>query len=235
LKSGEYKERGDYHKCLSKKWSYYPLYISKTNFVTTVLSRFPKDAALLDVGCGEGVFVEALLRNGFSKVMGIDENYSSDIVVKGSALSLPFQKKSFDVVLLLDVIEHISIEKQEIAIQEIFRVLKTGGTLVVSVPNLAHLASRIGFLMKGKLARTASVEKHPGDRPIREFLDMFAKNGFFLQERKGFFPTLPIVYKRIQKYPSRYQWLYDLLNVLLPFPNWCFLNLLVHKKGEDKP
>ncbi len=235
MKSGEYKDRGDYHKCLSKEWSYYPLYISKTSFVTTVLSRFPKDAALLDVGCGEGVFVEELLRNGFSNVMGIDENYSSDIVVKGSALSLPFQDKSFDVVLFLDVLEHISIEKQEIAIKEIFRILRAGGTLVVSIPNLAHLASRIGFLLKGKLVRTASVEKHPGDRPIIEFLNVFLKNGFLLQKKKGFFPTLPVVYKRIQKYPYRYQWLYDLLNLLLPFPHWCFLNLLVYKKSEDNP
>jgi ubiquinone/menaquinone biosynthesis C-methylase UbiE len=232
LKSGEYKDRGDYHKCLSKEWSYYPLYISKTNFVTTVLSRFPKDAALLDVGCGEGVFVEELLKNGFSNVMGIDENYSSDRVVKGSALSLPFQDKSFDVVLFLDVIEHISIEKQEIAIKEIFRILKGGGTLVVSIPNLAHLASRIGFLLKGKLVRTASVEKHPGDRPMREFLDLFVSNRFLLQRRKGFFPTVPVLYKLVQKKPRRYLWLYTLLNLFMPNPDWCFLNLIVFKKEE---
>ncbi|MBA2258691.1 MAG: hypothetical protein H0W18_07335, partial [Acidobacteria bacterium] len=40
-----------------------------------------------------------------------------------------------------------------------------GGELLVSVPNLAHLQSRIQFLLRGRLIRTASELKHPGDRP----------------------------------------------------------------------
>jgi 2-polyprenyl-3-methyl-5-hydroxy-6-metoxy-1,4-benzoquinol methylase len=233
VKFDEYENRGEYHRHLSREWSYYPLYVSKKNFVSDFFSRFPRDIAILDIGCGEGVFVEELLSDGFKKVIGLDENYSSGTVIRGSVLSLPYQDKQFDVVLFLDVIEHVSVEKQEDAIKEIYRVLKDGGTLVASIPNLAHLASRIRFLLKGKLVRTASVEKHPGDRPIKEFLDMFKKERFTLQEKKGFFPTLPIFYKLIQKRPSRHMWLYRILNLFLPFPDWCFLNILVYKKKTD--
>jgi 2-polyprenyl-3-methyl-5-hydroxy-6-metoxy-1,4-benzoquinol methylase len=233
VKFNEYENRGEYHRRLSREWSYYPLYISKKKFVTGFLCRFPRDIAILDIGCGEGVFIEELLNTGFKKVAGLDENYSSGTIKKGSVLSLPYQDREFDVVLFLDVIEHISVEKQEDAIKEIYRVLKDEGTLVASIPNLAHMSSRMKFLLKGRLIRTASVEKHPGDRPIKEFLDMFKKERFALQERKGFFPTLPVFYKLIQKRPSRYMWLYRILNLLMPFPGWCFLNILIYKKSTD--
>jgi ubiquinone/menaquinone biosynthesis C-methylase UbiE len=234
LKTNEYKKRGDYHKSLSREWSYYPIYVSKKKFVIDFISGFPKDISILDVGCGEGVFVEELLKMGYQKVIGLDENYSSLRVLQGNAVSLPFKNDQFDVVLFLDVLEHIPIEKQTDAVKEIYRVLKQGGILVASIPNLAHLASRIKFLFKGRLGRTASTDKHPGDRPIKEFLDMFMKNGFFLLGREGFFPTVPVLYKLIQRRSSRYLWLYHLLNLFLPVPGWCFLNLTIYKKAVYK-
>ena len=57
---------------------------------------------------------------------------------------------------------------QPVALAEIHRVLAPGGEAFVSVPNLAHLQSRLHFLLKGRLIRTASESKHPGDRPIAE-------------------------------------------------------------------
>ena len=230
--AGEYKRRGDYHKHLHANWSYYPLYLSKKKFVLDYLSKGSRDRSVLDIGCGEGVFVEELLDRGFLQVRGVDNNYSSDIVAKGDVLSLPFDNEQFDVVLLLDVIEHVSVELQAQALKEVFRVVRNKGTLVASIPNLSHLASRIRFLLKGNFVRTSSVDKHPGDRPIKEFLSLLKKAGFHVQERKGFFPTIPVLYKLVQKYPGRFMWLYKLSNLLLPFPNLCFLNLIVcRKKG----
>ena len=230
--AGEYEIRGDYHKQLSPDWSYYPLYLSKKKFVIDFLSRCPKDNSILDIGCGEGVFVQELLDRGFLHVQGVDRDYSSDIVTRGDILSLPFDNEQFDVVLLLDVIEHVSVELQEQALKEVFRVVRKRGTLIASIPNLSHLASRIRFLLKGNFVRTSSVNKHPGDRPIKESLSLLEKAGFIVQERKGYFPTIPILYKLVQKYPGRFMWLYKLSNLLLPFSNLCFLNLIVcRKKG----
>ncbi len=228
--AGEYEIRGDYHKELSPDWSYYPLYLSKKKFVLDYLSKGPGDRSILDIGCGEGVFVEELLGRGFLRVRGVDNNYSSDIVAKGDILSLPFDDEQFDVVLLLDVIEHVSVELQAQALKEVFRVVRNKGTLIASIPNLSHLASRVRFLLKGNFVRTSSVDKHPGDRPIKEFLGLLRAAGFHVQERKGFFPTIPVLYKLVQKYPSRFMWLYKLSNLLFPFRNLCFLNLVVCRK-----
>jgi len=228
--AGEYKIRGDYHKQLSPDWSYYPLYLSKKKFIIDYLSEGSKDLAILDVGCGEGVFLEELLGRGFLHVRGVDKDYSSAIVTKGDMLSLPFDDKQFDIVLLLDVIEHVPIGLQAQALGEVFRVVKDKGTLIASIPNLSHLASRIRFLLKGSFVRTASVNKHPGDRPIKEFLGLLEEAGFHVQARKGFFPTIPILYKLVQKYPGRFMWLYKLSNLLLPCRNLCFLNLIVCRK-----
>ena len=59
--------------------------------------------------------------------------------------SLPFEDNSFDVILFLDVIEHLSAPKK--CLQEIKRVLRKGGYLVITTPNLATLKNRICALL----------------------------------------------------------------------------------------
>ena len=59
-------------------------------------------------------------------------------VVRGSASALPFAASAFDVVLLLDVLEHLPSEAPALA--EAWRVLRSGGTLILSVPYRGPLA-----------------------------------------------------------------------------------------------
>lgn len=226
----EYQTRGEYHRFISKNWSYYPLYMAKKEFIIHFLEKFHRDITIIDIGCGEGVFIDELRKIGFKNIIGVDKNYSSKIVIRGDIMNLPFRNNSFDVALLLDIIEHIPLESQKSAVNEVKRIIKNNGLLIVSVPNLAHLASRIRFFLKGKLVRTASVEKHPGDRPIYEFINLFKKEGFVLLYRKGFFLTLPILYKLIQRKPSNFIWLFKLLNTFFNVPNLCFLNILIFEK-----
>ena len=70
-----------------------------------------------------------------------------------SVLDMPYADNSFDVVLFLDVFEHISYAEQPIALVEIFRVLRRGGTLLASIPNLAHFNSRFRMAFLGQLDR----------------------------------------------------------------------------------
>jgi hypothetical protein len=100
------------------------------------------------------------------------------------------------------------------------------GELLVSVPNLAHLQSRINFLVLGRLIRTASESKHPGDRPIREYLELAATAGFDVVERVGIFPTVPLVTHWIRQRPAARAWAHRWLTRLAPIPGWCFLNIL---------
>jgi hypothetical protein len=109
-------------------------------------------------------------------------------------------------------------------------VLGPGGELLVSVPNLAHLQSRVHFLLQGRLIRTASELKHPGDRPIAEYLQLAGRAGFELIAREGIFPTVPVVTRLIRRHPQALLPLHRFLTRALPIPGWCFLNLLTLRK-----
>lgn len=232
IRNGEYKERGDYHKKLDPQWSYYPTYLAKKKFVLDVLGKESKNSKILDMGCGEGVFVEELISRGFQNVQGIDSNYSSKLVKKGNILETPFSEKQFDIILLLDVIEHLNFQDQEKVLVEIKRILKDDGKLIISIPNLAHFYSRISFLLKGTLKRTANIKKHPGDRPIQEYIHLLENSGFQIKKRKGFFPTYPFFYNLSISFPAKTLWLYNFLNKIAAYPNFCFLNIFICYKQK---
>jgi len=217
VRRGEYAARGDYHRSPDPDWEFYPTYVAKLEIVRRWLEALPGAARVLDAGCGEGVLVEEY---------GIDANYSSERVKAGSLTALPYPDATFDRALCLDVLEHLTFEEQPRALAELRRVLRPGGELLVSVPNLAHLQSRVHFLLRGRLIRTASELKHPGDRPVADYIDLARRAGLTLVARQGIFPTIPVLTHLIRKSPARLRPLHRALTRLLPVPGWCFLNIL---------
>jgi 2-polyprenyl-3-methyl-5-hydroxy-6-metoxy-1,4-benzoquinol methylase len=229
LRGGEYAARGDYHRAPDPSWDYYPTYLAKLDAVRRFLDTLPRETRVLDAGCGEGVLVEEYA--GRLDIVGIDANYSSSRVKQASLTALPCADASFDRALCLDVLEHLSYEDQPRALAELSRVLKAGGVLLVSVPNLAHLQSRVQFLLRGRLIRTASEIKHPGDRPAGEYIRLAERAGLTLVGRRGIFPTVPVLTHFIRKHPKALAPLHRALTALLPVPGWCFLNLLTFRKA----
>lgn len=96
---------------------------------------------LLDVGCGTGHFSKLAAERG-AHVISMDvgpqllkkvgEKCQSTCVV-GSILDMPFQENSFDVIVCSEVIEHTPDPFK--AVEKLYRVLKPGGTLALTVPN----------------------------------------------------------------------------------------------------
>ncbi len=228
VREGEYAARGDYHRAPDPDWNYYPTYIAKLTAVRKWLDALPAGTRVLDAGCGEGVLVDEYAAR--LSIVGVDAFYSSDRVQHGLLTALPFDPGSFDRGLCLDVLEHLPFVEQPVALSELYRVLKPGGELLVSIPNLAHLQSRIQFLLRGRLIRTASELKHPGDRPARDYIALGERVGFQMVARRGIFPTIPVLTRLIRNHPRALEPLHRLLTTILPVPGWCFLNLLTFRK-----
>jgi SAM-dependent methyltransferase len=228
VRRGEYAARGDYHRTPDPAWDYYPTYMAKLEAVRAWLDRLPDATRVLDAGCGEGVLVDEYSPR--LAIEGVDANYTTPRVRAGSVTALPYGDGSFDRALCLDVLEHLPFDQQSLAFGELHRVLRAGGELLVSVPNLAHLQSRVHFLLRGRLIRTASELKHPGDRPASEYIALASRAGFVLTERRGIFPTVPVVTRLIRRNPRGLLPLHRWLTRLLPVPGWCFLNLMTFRK-----
>lgn len=232
---GEYAHRGDYHIHPEQDWPYLPVYLEKLAVARKFLSGLQPGQIIYDMGCGEGVLVNEYRQAGH-QITGMDLNYSSKYIIQRDFLRSGLKTKSADAILCLDVIEHLSFEDQEKAIAEFARILKPGAKALITVPNLAHLASRISFLFTGKLIRTSSIQRHPGDRPIAEFIRMFEKH-FVIRKRKGMFPTFPLISILTVLNPSAVIGLHRLYNRLVGYPNWCFLNVFFLEKRSiaNKP
>jgi SAM-dependent methyltransferase len=106
-------------------------------------------ALVLDVGCGEGYGTELLRQAGARRVLGVD--YDCDVVqhvrhrypsvssLRANAVSLPFRDASIDVVVALQVIEHLW--EQQRFVQDCARVLRTGGRMLLTTPNRVTFAT----------------------------------------------------------------------------------------------
>ncbi|PIP58155.1 MAG: hypothetical protein COX02_01785 [Candidatus Vogelbacteria bacterium CG22_combo_CG10-13_8_21_14_all_37_9] len=70
----------------------------------------------------------------FSNRVGIDIRPGPGVDIVGSVYELPFPEASFEIVLCMVVLEHLEDPKR--AITEMYRVLKPGGKIIVSVPFL---------------------------------------------------------------------------------------------------
>jgi SAM-dependent methyltransferase len=231
-RSGEYLERGDYHRRLDRRWRYYPIYVEKMRLLEQFLAGVSKDSRIVDLGCGEGVLVESLRQRGYD-IRGIDLCYQSDFVERGDITQTGLAANSVDLVLCLDVIEHLSFADQEQAVREIRRILKPGGMLVATIPNLAHFSSRLAFLFTGNLLRTSTIERHPGDRPVNEYKRLFRRY-FQLRRVRGVFPTFPISSLLTLAFPGSIVWWHRFLNRCFAYPNWCFLNMFFCEKPRNE-
>lgn len=108
---------------------------------------------ILDVGCGTGLNSQAMA--DFGEVFSLDASSEALSYCRQKGLSnlyhgrlenLPFNDNCFDLVVALDVLEHI--ENDRAAVEEINRVLKKGGILISFVPAFKILWSEQDVILK---------------------------------------------------------------------------------------
>lgn len=116
--------------------------------VLAVINRFDGDGlALLDVGAGSGILVEAAKRKGFTSVgvepsswlVNIANSYGLN-VYEGTLPHVEISNK-FDIIMLIDVIEHVSDPLD--LLKHIKNQLSPKGLVFIVTPDSASLAARI--------------------------------------------------------------------------------------------
>ncbi len=153
-----------------------------------------KPASLIDIGCGEGLFIEKLLDSKIpiDEIWGIDRNPR---IIEAISLKYPdcsfnhynfagepcpgqkhFQDGEFEVTVCLDTLEHI--EKADEAIKEIRRLTADDGYLITSQPteNLFYKLCR--FLAKGVFSAKSGPASGPHYHKAGQLHRLVRNNGF---------------------------------------------------------
>lgn len=108
---------------------------------------------VLDVGCSSGYLAQRLQAHGAAVVgLEVDERAAAEArrfcesvrVGDVETMDLPFEPASFDVILCGDLIEHL--RDPQAFLERVRPLLKPGGRLILSTPNVANWAMRLSLL-----------------------------------------------------------------------------------------
>lgn len=137
----------------------------------------PYGSIILDIGCTDSLLAFRLAQRGY-RTYGIDvrdysEKHSRLNFIRGDILHLPFQDSSLDAVIAVSTLEHIGLgaygdplceNADHLAMQDVLRVLKPGGRLIMTVPFCSE--HRIAFWH-------GAVERYYDSLTLRNLCDGF--------------------------------------------------------------
>ncbi len=151
-----------------------------------------KNTKILDFGVGSGAFLKSIHESGYRNLSGcdIDDYLASEVkplirefkTFDASFGKFPWPDQSFDVVTAWEVFEHLENPHQ--ALREVDRILKPKGLLVMSLPNIFHIVSRLIFLKRGLFPRWNETNNHISMFPRGIFEKTFLK--YFDLEKEGY-------------------------------------------------
>jgi SAM-dependent methyltransferase len=202
------------YRALSRIEADHWFYIGRRHILSRLLEHCrPKGARLaLDLGCGTGSNRQTLL--SFSeRVIGVDLGWGalqlnwpldSASLCQADAMNLPFIDRCFDLVVALDLLEHLPDEN--LGVREMWRILKPGGYLVIFVPAFEWLWSKMD-----------EVARHIRRYDAVQLRRILINHGFLIQRvtyaNMLLFPLM-IAYRLIQRAIS-FNWDNDSLTELM--------------------
>lgn len=176
--------------------------ISKREINESFLRSVPKDASFLEVGCNAGNQLLLLQQMGYSNLSGVElQPYALEIAQQrlpnvplkpGSALSLPYEDSSFDVVFTSGVLIHIAPEDLPCAMDEICRCTRSyiwGMEYYAATMTEVNYRGHSGLLWKMDYARRY-LERFSDLELVREqrlpYLESANVDTVFLLKKKRF-------------------------------------------------
>lgn len=176
----------------------------------------------IDVGSNFGIITFILAEKGYktiavdtykrifdkillpiAKLKKIDDDIDYYV---GYGEKLPYDDNYFDIVTCGEVIEHIENKKLEAFLNEISRILKTNGTLIITTPNGNNISKK--FLNKHGLFIN---EEHIKEYKFNELKDILLTNGFEIHNYQFINHDLFPMSIFSEKYPKFYNLFYKTL------------------------
>ncbi|HEY6093515.1 MAG TPA: methyltransferase domain-containing protein [Gallionellaceae bacterium] len=138
-----------------------------TNFVKNVAESLPQGAYVLDAGAGECVYKKYFSHCNYRSIdLGVGEsswNYSNLDYV-GPLHAMPIESDTFDAILCTQVLEHLEWPRE--SVKEMYRVLKPGGKLFMTVP-MSHAEHQTPYdFFRYTSYGLQSICKHAGFRDV---------------------------------------------------------------------
>ncbi|MFI5361438.1 MAG: class I SAM-dependent methyltransferase [Elusimicrobiota bacterium] len=103
-------------------------------FKTFGFSSVPKDASIIDIGCGSGAALRMLKEQGYTRLKGLEPEkklfaeQTDGLIEQGDCLDLGGVKERYDAVLILGVLHHLkTFDEIKLALRNVKKVLKPGG------------------------------------------------------------------------------------------------------------
>jgi SAM-dependent methyltransferase len=168
--------------------------MSKEEF-DLIAPHLPKNGSLLEIGSYPFERTKDLIDLEYD-VKGVDIRFEKpEYNVKKCDIeleSLPFKDNSFDIVLMMEVFEHLG-RNPVFALLEIRRVLKPGGTFIMSTPNFYLLRNFAWIIFKGKQREMLNYLRHMKQNDYQGHIRTYSKKELLM-----FFDYVGLTVKRHQ-------------------------------------
>ncbi len=204
--------------------------------------RYLASGCILDLPAGKGENSRGLIAGGFevhAADLYPDKSSGAGFPVDRVDLTgpLPYADASFDGVLFSEGVEHL--DAQVAALEEMARVLKPGGVLIVTTPNVLHLEGRLTQMLTGHPYRNRSIAVHTaaywgGEKPREPgtaatyFGHVFLINAFQLR-----FYITHVGLEVVEVDTTRYSWKSIFLApILFPFVWLGTRDILANKRSR---
>lgn len=157
---------------------------------------------VLDMGCGPGTFL-GNYASGFRRAVGIDlarpqidfamRKYASERVRFETADVTVFAfDEPFDAIVGIEVIEHLPKGETQDFLRSIFRLLKSGGTLVLTTPNYRSLWPAIEWIIS-RMGPVNYLEQHINRFHLPRLVRELETAGFIVERKRTFFVIAPFL------------------------------------------
>lgn len=132
---------------MSKGFSHVPQFTGYMQRILNYIQQQEAPKKILDIPAGNGLLAQKLREKGHHVTCADINQAQAHYVYADMTEPLPFADNEFDLVICMEGIEHILNPAQ--LVEELCRVCKPQGQIIISLPNIQNLYSRLQFLCTG--------------------------------------------------------------------------------------